>query len=93
MSTELKLQVPDSLLFSLERQAREHGLTLEELCLSRLSGDKLERALVDPQYYETLSHDLLREELRKVIESDLTKEEVRKRINRIETQISRRYIR
>ena len=93
MNTELKLQVPDSLLFSLERQAREHGLTLEELCLSRLSGDKLEGTLVDPQYYQSLNLELLRSELRKVIESDLPKEEVRKRINGIEFQISRRYIR
>lgn len=93
MYTELKLQVPDSLLFSLERQAREHGLSLEELCLSRLSGDSLEGTLVDPQYYESLSHSSLREELRKVIESALPKEEIRKRINRLEFQISRRYIR
>lgn len=93
MYTELKLQVPDSLLFSLERQAREHGLSLEELCLSRLSGDLLEGTLVDPQYYGSLSHDLLREELRKVIESTLPQEEIRKRINRLESQISRRYIR
>jgi hypothetical protein len=93
MNTELKLQVPDSLLFSLERQAREHGLTLEELCLSRLSGDEPEGTLVDPQYYQSLNLELLRSELRKVIESDLPKEEVRKRINGIEFQISRRYIR
>lgn len=93
MDTELKLQVPDSLLFSLERQAREHGLSLDELCLSLLSGDKLERGLVDPRYYQSLSLEFLREEIRKVIESDLTKDEVRKRINQLETQISRRYIR
>lgn len=93
MDTELKLQVPDSLLFSLERRAREHGLTLDQLCLSLLSGDKLERALVEPRYYQSLSLEFLREEIRKVIESDLAKDEVRKRINQLETQISRRYIR
>jgi len=92
MNTELKLHVPDSLLFSLERQAREHGLTLEELCLSLLSGDKLEGTLVDPQYYQSLNLELLRVELRKVIESDLPRDEVRKRINGIEFHISRRYI-
>jgi hypothetical protein len=37
--------------------------------------------------------DILRKEVRKVIESDLTKEEVRKRVNALEFQISRRYIR
>jgi len=93
MDMELKLQVPDSLLFSLERKARENGLSLDELCLSLLSGDKLERALVDPRYYQSLNLGSLREEIRKVIESDLTKEEVRKRINQLEMQIGRRYIR
>lgn len=93
MDTELKLQVPDSLLFSLERKAIKHGLSLNDLCLSLLSGDKLERALVDPRYYQSLSLEFLREEICKVIESDLSKEDVRKRINQLETQISRRYIR
>jgi hypothetical protein len=37
--------------------------------------------------------EILRAEIRKVIESDLPKEEVRKRVNGIEFQISRRYIR
>jgi hypothetical protein len=74
-------------------QAEEQGVSLETLCFSLLSGQKQEDSLVDPTYYQSMTLDILRKEVRKVIESDLAKEEVRKRVNALEFQISRRYIR
>jgi hypothetical protein len=93
MYRELNLRLPDSLLFKLERQAEEQGVSLEALCTSLLSGENDEGSLVDPNYYQSLNLDVLRKEIRKVIESELPKEEVRKRVNALEFQISRRYIR
>ena len=93
MNRELNLSVPSSLLFSLERKALEQGISLEVLCLSLLSGTKQGETLVDPDYYSSLSHDEMRKEVRKVIESGLPREESRRRVNRLEFQISRRYIR
>ena len=93
MYRDLNLRIPDSLLFRLERQAEERGISLEVLCLSLLSGENNEGDLVDPNYYQSLNLDVLRKEIRKVIESELPKEEVRKRVNALEFQISRRYIR
>jgi hypothetical protein len=93
MYRELNLRLPDSLLFKLERQAEEQGVSLEALCTSLLSGENDEGSLVDPSYYQSLNLDVLRKEIRKVIESELSKEEVRKRVNALEFQISRRYIR
>jgi len=93
MFRDLKLQIPETLFFHLEMQAEEQGVSLETLCFSLLSGQKQEDSLVDPTYYQSLTLDILRKEVRKVIESDLTKEEVRKRVNALEFQISRRYIR
>ena len=93
MYRELNLRLPDSLLFKLERQAEEQGASLEALCVSLLSGENDEGDLVDPNYYQSLNLDVLRKEIRRVIESELSKEEVRKRVNALEFQISRRYIR
>ena len=92
MYRDLNLRIPDSLLFHLERQAEEQGVSLETLCFSLLSGEKQE-SLMDPAYYQSMTLDVLRKEIRKVVESDLNKEEVRKRVNALEFQISRRYIR
>ena len=93
MNRDLKLQIPETLFFHLERQAEEQGCSLEQLCFSLLSGENNEKALVEPNYYQSLNLEVLRKEIRKVIESDLPVEEVRKRVNAIELQISRRYIR
>jgi hypothetical protein len=93
MYRDLNIRIPDSLFFQLERKAEERGISLEVLCTSLLSGENNEGDLVDPAYYQSLNLDVLRREIRKVIESDLSKEEVRKRVNALEFQISRRYIR
>ena len=93
MYRDLNLSLPDSLFFQLERKAEEQGVSLEALCFSLLSGENNSGDLVDPTYYQSLNLDVLRKEIRKVIESDLPKEEVRKRVNALEFQISRRYIR
>ena len=93
MFRDLKLQIPETLFFHLERKAEEQGVSLEALCFSLLSGQKQESALIDPSFYPSVQLNALREEIRKVIESDLPSEEVRKRVNAIEFQISRRYIR
>ena len=93
MYRDLTIRIPESLLFKLEREAEEQGQSLETLCFSLLSGQKQEDSLVDPAYYQSMTLDVLRKEIRKVVESDLSKEEVRKRVNALEFQISRRYIR
>lgn len=93
MTREVKLNLPDSLLFSLERKALEQGVSLEALCLSLLSGQKMGETLIDPAFYASLSHTEMREEVRRVIESGLTREEVRSRLNKLELQMARRYIR
>jgi hypothetical protein len=93
MHRDLNLRIPETLFFHLELQAEEQGVSLETLCFSLLSGQKQEDSLVDPTYYQSMTLDVLRKEIRKVIESDLPKEEVRKRVNALEFQISRRYIR
>ena len=92
MYRDLNLRLPETLLFHLERQAEEQGVSLETLCFSLLSGEKQE-SLADPNYYQSMTLGDLRKEVRKVVESDLAKEEVRRRVNNIEFQISRRYIR
>lgn len=93
MYRDLNLRIPDSLLSQLESQAGEQGISVEALCISRLSGESNEGSLVDPAYYQSLNLDVLRKEIRKVIESDLSPSEVKKRVNALEFQISRRYIR
>lgn len=93
MYRDLNLRLPETLFFHLERQAEEQGVSLETFCFSLLSGEKQEASLVDPTYYQSMTLDVLRKEIRKVVESDLAKEEVRKRVNALEFQISRRYIR
>ena len=90
---DLNLQIPEALYLSLEKQAKEQGVSFDALCFTLLSGQKLEGSLVDPVFYESMTLEVLRAEIRKVIESDLPKEEVRKRVNGIEFHISRRYIR
>lgn len=93
MYRDLNIRIPDSLFFHLERKAEEQGVSFEALCTSLLSGENNGEDLVDPSYYQSLNLDVLRKEIRKVIESDLDKEEVRRRVNALEFQISRRYIR
>jgi hypothetical protein len=93
MFRDLNLRLPETLFFHLERQAEERGISLEELCFSLLSGQKQDSSLIEPSFYPSLQLDVLRKEIRKVIESALPAEEVRKRVNAIEFQISRRYIR
>lgn len=93
MYRDLNLQIPDSLFQVLEIKAKEQGVSFEALCLSLLSEENDEKDLVEPRYYESLNLEVLRKEIHKVIESALPKEEVRKRLNAIEFQISRRYIR
>ena len=92
MFRDLNLRIPEALLFQLEKPAEEQGVSVESLCFSLLSGQKQE-SLVDPTYYPSLTLEVLRSEVRKVIESDLPPEETRKRVNSIEFHISRRYIR
>ena len=93
MYRDLNLRIPEALFFHLERQAEEQGVSFEAFCFSLLSGQKQEDSLVDPTYYQSMTLDVLRKEIRKVVESELPKEEVRKRVNALEFQISRRYIR
>ena len=92
MYRDLTIRIPESLLFKLEREAEEQGKSLETICFSLLSGQKQE-SLVNPNYYPSLTLEVLRAEIRKVIESDLTPEETRKRVTAIEFHISKRYIR
>jgi len=93
MYRDLSLRIPEALFFKQETQAEEQGVSLEALCFSLLSGQKQETSLVEPSYYQSMTLDILRKEVRKVIESELSAEEVRKRVNALEFQISRRYIR
>ena len=92
MYRDLNLRIPESLLFKLEGESESKGMSLETYCLSLLGGENNENP-IDPTYYQSMTLDILRKEIRKVIESDLSKEEVRKRVNALEFQISRRYIR
>lgn len=93
MYRDLNLTIPETLFFHLERQAEEQGVSLESLCFSLLSGQRSETTLIDPSFYPSVQLNILREEVRRVIESDLPVDEVRRRVNAIEFQISRRYIR
>lgn len=93
MYRDLNLRIPETLFFHLETQAEEQGVSFEALCFSLLSGQKQDSSLVEPTYYQSMTLDVLRKEVRKVIESELPSEEVRKRVNALEFQISRRYIR
>jgi len=93
MYRDLNLRIPETLFSHLEEQAQKHGVSFETLCFSLLSGQKSEDSLIEPSFYPSLALEVLRGEIRKVIESNLTPEEVRKRVNAIEFQISRRYIR
>lgn len=93
INREIKLRLPGSLYLSLEQRAIEQGVSLEALCLSLLSGQKLEDSLINPDFYASLDLNEMRSELRKVIASDLPRDEMRRRTNRLEFEMSRRYIR
>ena len=93
MYRDLNLQIPEALYLSLEGQAKEQGVSFDTLCFNLLSGESQVEILVDPAFYGSMTLEVLRTEIRKVIESDLSKEEVRKRVNGIEFHISKRYIR
>jgi hypothetical protein len=45
MYRELNLRLPDSLLFKLERQAEEQGVSLEALCTSLFPGKTTKEVL------------------------------------------------
>jgi len=93
MAKEISLVLSDSLLFYLESQAQEQSVSLEALCLSLLEKQKQEEKLVEPVFYQTLTHEDMRKEIQKVIKSSLPTPEIKKRVNHLELQISRRYIR
>ena len=93
MERELNLRISETLFLHLEQQALERGVSLDTLCSTLLSGQKQEESLTDPGYYQSLHLDTLRQEVRRVIESALPAQEVRKRVNAIEFEISRRFIR
>ena len=92
-TTDLILQLPDSLLFRLESQARERGISLEVLCLSLLSGAEKSENYVDPAFYHVLGHDKVRQEIERLIESGLPKVEINKRVRILEMQLAKRFIR
>ena len=92
MFRDLNLRIPEALFFQLEKQAEEQNVSFESLCFSLLSSQKQE-SLVDPSYYPSVTIEVLRAEVKKVIESNLPPEETRKRVNAIEFNLSRRYIR
>lgn len=93
MYRDLNLRIPEALYAKLDEEATQHGVSLESLCFALLSGQKQESNLVEPSFYESMTMEVLRTEIRKVIESDLPSQEIRKRVNALEFQISRRYIR
>lgn len=93
MYRDLNLKIPETLYNYLEEQAKEHGVSLDTLCFTLLSGQKQNDSLVDPSFYESMTLEVLRGEIRKVIESSLPSPEVRKRVNALEFHISKRYIR
>lgn len=93
MSKELHLVLSGSLLSFLETKAQEQGVSLETLCLSLLEDKKQEGNLVEPVFYQSLTHADMRSEIQKVIKSSLAPQEIRRRINQLEQQISQRYIR
>jgi phenylalanyl-tRNA synthetase beta subunit len=93
MYRDLNLQIPEALYSSLKLQAVRQGVSLDTLCLSLLSEEREEGPLEDPNYYQSMTLDTLRKEIKRVIGSDLSHDEVKKRVNTLEFQISRRYIR
>jgi hypothetical protein len=92
-TTDLILQLPDSLLFRLESQARERGISTEVLCLSLLSGAEKSENYVDPAFYPVMGHDKVRQEIERLIESGLPKVEINKRVRILEMQLAKRFIR
>jgi hypothetical protein len=86
MIKELKLNIPDSLLASLEARAKRQGVSIEALCLSLL---EQQSDLTDPALYVSMANSELRQEIQKVLQSELPKEEVRKRVRTLESQITR----
>lgn len=93
MAKEISLVLSDSLLSFLDTKAKEQSVSLEALCLSLLEKEKQEEQLVEPVFYQSLTHEDMRREIQKVIRSSLPSPEMRKRVNLLESQISRRYIR
>lgn len=73
--------------------ADKRGVSLEALCLSLLAQEYgKQEGLIEPNFYQSLDLAELRSQVKKVIESDLPPDETRRRINRLEIEISRRYI-
>ena len=85
---EIKLQVSDSLLASLENRAKRQGVSIEALCLSLL-WDNEGCELVNPALYISMANGELRQEIQKVLQSDLPEVEIRRRVRNLETQITR----
>lgn len=93
MAKEISLVLSDSLLSYLDSRAQEQSVSLEALCLSLLEKENQEENLIEPTFYQSLTHEDMREEIKRVIKSSLPSHEIRKRVNNLEMQISRRYIR
>lgn len=93
MAKEISLVLSDSLLSYLDTRAQEQSVSLEALCLSLLEKENQEENLIEPSFYQSLTHEDMREEIKRVIKSSLPSHEIRKRVNNLEMQISRRYIR
>lgn len=94
MTRDLNIDVPDSLFSLLLEKARQQGISVEMLCLSILEKTcEEEGAFIDPKLYQSLNLDVLRREIQQVVGSGLPPETIRKRVNALDFEISRRYIR
>ena len=89
---DLNLSIPTTLLFSLETRAANLGVSIESLCLSLLSEEEREKSLIEPDFYSTLNHSSLRDEIRVVITSALPMQDIKRRVNQLQTLITKRYI-
>jgi hypothetical protein len=93
MAKEISLVLPDSLLSYLDSRAQEQSVSLEALCLSLLEKENQEEKLVEPMFYQSLTHEDIRKEINRVIKSSLPTYEIKKRVNNLESYISRRFVR
>lgn len=94
MTRDLNIDIPDSLFSKLQERANAQGVSIEALCLSLLAEVATkEGSLYDPVLYRSLNLEILRREVNNVVGSTLPADEVRKRVNALDFEISRRYIR
>lgn len=92
ITRDLNLNIPATLLFSLEKRAANLGIPIESLCLSLLSAEEGEESLIEPDFYSTLTHSSLRDEIRVVIKSALPIQDIKRRVNQLQALITKRYI-